>query len=132
MQTPKVFSITLLRNFSPALFRIWMLGVKQVSLLLPNLAFQSKGDGKQRAVVLLTQSYLGQVQAVHPGDLAQGVWSDEDHHDADGAARPAEGKHHQLGLQPPPPPPQGGKSSPMIYKLTCPASQAAGDGGGTC
>lgn len=111
-------------HFSPC---IRMLGVKQTPLL-PNWAFQSKADGKQRAAALLTQCYLGQVQAVHPGDLAQGVWGDEDHHDADGAARPAWGKHHQL----PPPPPQGAKSLLMILKLTCPASQAAGGAGGTC
>lgn len=37
----------------------------------------------------LTEGDLGQVQAVHPGDLAEGVGSDEDHHDADGATGPA-------------------------------------------
>lgn len=37
---------------------------------------------------LLTESDLGQVQPVDPGDLAQGVGGDEDHHEADGAAGP--------------------------------------------
>ena len=35
---------------------------------------------------LLTESDLGQVQPVDPGDLAQGVGGDEDHHEADGAS----------------------------------------------
>ena len=38
---------------------------------------------------LLTESDLGQVQPVDPGDLAQGVGGDEDHHEADGAAGPS-------------------------------------------
>lgn len=38
---------------------------------------------------LLTESDLGQVQPVDPGDLAQRVGGDEDHHEADGAARPS-------------------------------------------
>jgi len=42
---------------------------------------------------VLTQPNLGQVQAIDPGDLAQRIWSDEDHHDTDGAARPV-GRSH--------------------------------------
>ena len=45
---------------------------------------------------LLTESNLGQVQPVDPGDLAQGVGGDEDHHEADGAAGPAvRGQEHE-------------------------------------
>lgn len=39
VQTPKMFSITLLQIFSPAPFHVGMLEVKQTPFLLPNLAF---------------------------------------------------------------------------------------------
>lgn len=63
---------------------------------LPRLFICIQREALPMQTGLLTQSYLCQVQAVHPGDLAERVWSDKDHHEADGTARPAAGRGQRL------------------------------------